>query len=145
MIRFKPWPGIIFVLLAGNVVIVIITIVAAAISHSPIEPDYYRRAVEWDQVKALRTNPSPWVVTASRDAQGLRLTVKSEQGMPPNAGVSLTAQTQARDVYNDLTLEPIEAGEYRIASPVDGGELRVVVVSGTRVTVLRVPIPARSP
>lgn len=77
MIRFKPWPGIIFVLLAGNVVIVIITIVAAAISHSPVEPDYYRRAVEWDQVKSLRADTPPWVVTASRDAQGLRLSLTS--------------------------------------------------------------------
>ncbi|NUQ67495.1 MAG: FixH family protein [Phycisphaerales bacterium] len=145
MIRFKPWPGIIFVLLAGNVVIVIITIVAAAISHSPVEPDYYRRAVEWDQVKSLRADTPPWVVTASRDAQGLRLSLTSSQGTPPDSGVSLTAQSQARDVYQDLTLEPLEAGEYRIASPVDGGALRVVVVSGTRVTVLRVPISARSP
>lgn len=47
--RFSIWPGMIFVLIGLNVVIVGITVWASIISRSPVEPDYYQRAVNWDR------------------------------------------------------------------------------------------------
>jgi len=147
MIKFKPWPGMVFVLLAANMVIVGVTIVAAMVSYSPIEPDYYRRAVEWDQVKSLRPAPAAWSVAATRRQGTLRLTVRDAHDKPPKAGVAVTAQVEGTpgSAPSDLRLEPAGPGEFDAPWPANAGSLRVVIVSGTAVVVLQVPLPEAGP
>lgn len=42
------WPWAIFVLLGANMVIVAITVYASQRSRSPVESDYYQKALHWD-------------------------------------------------------------------------------------------------
>lgn len=42
------WPWAIFVLLGANMVVVAITVYAAQRSRSPVESDYYQKALHWD-------------------------------------------------------------------------------------------------
>ncbi|NUQ53371.1 MAG: FixH family protein [Phycisphaerales bacterium] len=42
------WPWAIFALLGANMVIVAITVYASQVSRSPVESDYYRKALHWD-------------------------------------------------------------------------------------------------
>lgn len=65
---FWPWPGLVFVLFAGQLAMAIL---AVTMAHSDrafaIEPDYYRKALHWDEYAAqLRTNQSlGWTLDAS--------------------------------------------------------------------------------
>ncbi|MCC6229135.1 MAG: FixH family protein [Phycisphaerales bacterium] len=42
------WPWAIFVLLGANMVVVAITVYASQRSRSPVESDYYQKALHWD-------------------------------------------------------------------------------------------------
>lgn len=65
--RLKVWPGIIFVLFGVNFLIVAITLIGASRTASPIEPDYYTKALNWDQTQAQaqRNKSLGWSVTPS--------------------------------------------------------------------------------
>lgn len=43
------WIGVVFAFIGLNFVIVTITVTASQMSRTPVEPDYYRRALKWDQ------------------------------------------------------------------------------------------------
>lgn len=65
--RFRVWPGIIFVLFGVNFLIVAVTVIGANRTASPIEPDYYTKALHWDQTQAQaqRNKSLGWSVTPS--------------------------------------------------------------------------------
>ncbi|MBL8999414.1 MAG: FixH family protein, partial [Gemmatimonadetes bacterium] len=70
------WPALILLLLAGNACIVAATIYLATSDGSfGVEPDYYRKAVEWDQSARLR-----------RQGERLGWTVESSLAPPSRAG-----------------------------------------------------------
>lgn len=58
MIRFRLWPGMVFVLLGLNASIVAVTLyLAHADSSFATEPDYYQNALTWDEtVRQMRNN-----------------------------------------------------------------------------------------
>ncbi len=71
MPRFRMFPGIIFVLLGMNVVVVAITVYAAhKDGGAAIEPDYYRKALAYDtlQERQLASASLGWTVTAEFEA-----------------------------------------------------------------------------
>jgi hypothetical protein len=128
--KLKFWPGIIFVLFAANFTIVGVTVVAAARSASPVEPDYYARALRWDQPEAreARNMALGWSAAVrlapARDAgkpDRLRLTVTltDSSGRPLRAATRVSALLdtppagdEAPPPPREIELSHVEGGEY---------------------------------
>ena len=55
---FWPWPGVIFLLLGGQMVVITLAVVLATRDPSfAIEPDYYQKSLHWDERAAqIRAN-----------------------------------------------------------------------------------------
>ncbi|GJQ28130.1 MAG: hypothetical protein HBSAPP03_00140 [Phycisphaerae bacterium] len=89
MRRHFPWPGMIFVLLAGNVAIVGVTVVASARSAHPQERAYEADAPRWDGSPAqhARNEMLGWRVIAHRPtpANPVVLRVTDGAGRPLRA------------------------------------------------------------
>lgn len=54
--RGLQWPIFIVALLGLNVLVCTITIVSAVRNPAEIEPDYYDRALNWDETRAAATD-----------------------------------------------------------------------------------------
>lgn len=67
--RGLQWPAMIIGLLGLNVGICAVTIISAARHPAHIEPDYYERAVNWDQIRAeqAKTTSTPATAPASTE------------------------------------------------------------------------------
>lgn len=129
MNRLRLWPTMIFVLLGMNICIVGITVYAAHASRSPIEPDYYQRAVDWDQ------NQAAWIASRSL---GWRLESRFKKPTPDTTelairlldskGTPIRSARIAAEMFHEArpsdryTLEVVERapGEYAAAIPVGG-------------------------
>jgi nitrogen fixation protein FixH len=141
------WPAIIVALLVGSAgANIAFMIVANRDASFAVEPDYYRKAVEWDRTMAqeARNAELGWTVSARlepADAGRARLVtlVRDRAGAPlTGAGVLVEAfpSVRAREIAS-VALEPTgDAGVYagRLPSARPGlWELRVRVTRGEEV------------
>ena len=141
------WPVVIVVLLVGSAGANIgFMIVANRDASFAVEPDYYRKAVEWDQAMAqeARNAELGWTVSARLGLAGaeqawLIAAVRDRAGAPiTGAAVTVEAfpSARAREIAS-FTLEPTgDAGVYAAALPSGRPglwELRVRVTRGGEV------------
>lgn len=146
----RRWPAIIIGLISLNMCIVAVTVVCAVRDKSfAIEPDYYKKAVEWDRTARERDRgvAMGWdvAVTLLEPRQGARLPVLrvSLQG-PAVAGgtptpmdgaqVQVEAFAQARSGQRvSAAAEGVGGGVYEVEAPVTRGgvwEVRLKVKRG---------------
>lgn len=111
MIRFKPWPGIIFVLLGLNVIIVAITVVAAIRSDSPFEPDHHSSGVEWDSIKSLRAPRPAWSMKVEPVAEGFRVSLFDDRGEPVRDSIRVAVRSEGDA---EAKIEPLGRGQHLI-------------------------------
>lgn len=143
--KSRLWPGIIFVLIGANVVgTATMVFVAAADKTSAVEPQFYDKAVKWNEQSALlrRAGELNWAfepsVGAQRDAKGRReltLQLRTAEGVAlAGARVELEAFHQADSGHRvQSTLEDRGEGRYtaRVAADRPGyWELRFKVTRG---------------
>ncbi len=137
-----------FALLSLSVasVTVMITLARGDGQGAAAEPDYYRKAVQWDEIKAQRAanDALGWVVTptitAGRDdPRCARLeVVVADKYTVEIAGASVEAEVipiRAADARVSFTLSPMGGGRYGADVPVRVGgtwECRVSIVLGER-------------
>lgn len=129
MSRWRLFPGAIFALLGLNVCIVAVTIYFAHNSGAaPAEPNYYQRALRWDDVKREREREHRlgWSIGVGVGeeplaGQGRRIEVvvtdRDGRGVE-GASLVLTAFHNAhasRPVT--LGLSPVEGGRYSVVAP----------------------------
>lgn len=118
--RFWPWPGMIFALLGINISIVGLTaFLALSDSSFAIEPDYYRKAMQWDQTALQRERNSElgWTVESPPSPAGLPVVLRLRDR--DGAAVS-GAKVEVIAFHNahagdrlQTTLSEIEPGMYR--------------------------------
>ncbi|MCE7973485.1 MAG: hypothetical protein DYG92_04040 [Leptolyngbya sp. PLA1] len=133
--RFKVWPGIIFVLFGVNFLVVAITVIGASRTASPIEPDYYTKALNWDQTQAqIQRNVSlGWSVTPSvrPGADGkprLFVTVLDGAGSPMRAA---TVKARVPSSKVPLTFTHTDDGVYACNEDLpDATSFSVAVTAG---------------
>lgn len=136
-----PWPALLIVFFAINFIVVAITIVLASTDPSfAIEPNYYNRAINWDNEMARRqaSEALGWHVVCDDAAVGellaLRLTDR-EGNVVSGAYVQVEAFHQASASQRTLiSLVETESGLYRAALPstrTGYWELRIVARRGT--------------
>jgi len=139
MKRFLIWPGMIFALLAMNMCIVGITLYLAHADPSfAVEPDYYRKAVAWDETAQQHAinRQLGWTVQIDRaSANGPVVHLHDAHGEPiAEAHVQLIAFHNAR--ANDRiekTLKEREPGCYELDVAFDrpgSWELRFTITRG---------------
>jgi nitrogen fixation protein FixH len=137
LIPGKAWPFVIVGMLAMNVVVCGITVAYALSSPYQVEPDYYEKAVAWDEHKSEFPDPAThgWSVstTAADGVIGVRVT--DDQGRP--AQVSVTAGEcyhRARsNVRSVLAFTPAGDGRFLAAADLDRPgvwELRLEIENG---------------
>ena len=122
--RAWVWPAIVIALLGGNVLVGAVTVYLAMSDPSAaVEPDYYRKALDWDHTAAqLRANTElGWGVelTVGREAgargeRTVSLALADRDGAPVGgAQVSYEAFPQARGNQRIAgTFDPRELGVY---------------------------------
>lgn len=119
----KVWPGMIFGLLGVNVCVVAATVyLAHADNSAAVEPDYYRKAVNWDEQRRLDAQSAAlgWTMTvspgpASGAATELEITLVSRDGSPvSDASVQVEAFANTRATGRlRFTLAESSPGTYR--------------------------------
>lgn len=108
--KFSIWPIIILSLLGLNMTICAITVYAATRNPASVsvEPDYYRKAVEWDAQRQIWSTPDElgWVVEAStRVEEGRALVDMSITGRTAEVGLRAQAFHRLRpDVRTEIML-----------------------------------------
>lgn len=139
-----PWPLLVIAALSFTVGVNLVMLRAAGgdPNGAVVEPDYYRKAVEWDSTMARRAASQSlgWTASVSLgdEGEGLReVTVMLSDSL--GSGVE-DAHVEAVLIHNleasqpvALTLEPREGGEYvgSAAAPRGGRwEVRVEAVRG---------------
>ena len=137
------WPTIVIVALASNVALgVTLSRLASRGANLTVEPDYYRKAVQWDSTLAQerRSAALGWQVTPSlgalRDARGgeLALTLRDATGAPvTDAGVRVEARQVAHaDEVLVAVLASDGPGVYRARLPMQRAGLWEVRLSVAR-------------
>ncbi len=117
---FWPWPGLIFVMLGVNVAIVSITIFYATTDRSfAVEPDYYRKAMTWDELAAQRTlnDELGWMIDVPESVSGQPISVS----LHDRDGESITAAEVRMTAFHhafahtrlETILDEISPGLYR--------------------------------
>ncbi len=138
------WPWAIFALLGANMVIVAITVYASQRSRSPVESDYYQKAMHWDDSArqqalnaALGWKLTPTVRKSSSGAD-LSISLLDGQGQPirtckiavegfhlADPTRKLDATIDASDAESLTTTLPIDRpGLWRLSFVVDAGGSR---------------------
>jgi len=141
--RFWPWPGLIVAMLAANAAIVGATIFLAVSDKSfAVEPDYYRKAMSWDQTATQRQLNADlgWIVEIPDAHSGQPIALRlldRDRHVVRGAEVDIVAFHNA--TANDLlkaTLLEIEPGLYRsdeTLARAGSWEIRVVARQGTQI------------
>jgi len=136
----QRWMFVPIVLLAGNVLFAFVAVRLALSDHgTAVEPDYYRRALAWDESHAARTAGERlrWTVSPSleRSADGslsLELVIADKYGIPiDRAQVSVEAiPIRAADLVMTRDCAERREGVYAVSFPARAGgqwEFRVRV------------------
>jgi len=112
------WIGGIVLLLGVNVVAGVVLIAAAGGDTARrVVPDYYQRAVAWDQTMAANETSARlgWQITATPAGRALEVTVRDHVGAPVASAVvvvHLVPRGHA-DEPSEITLTATAAGTYR--------------------------------
>jgi len=131
------WIFLVVFLLAGNTAALGILLVKSGDPGPRVMPDYYRRAIEWDQtVAALEASDElGWSVDAALAATEpararLEVTVKTGAGAPvTGASVEAEVRHNSRAVGSaTLFLQEVSPGQYQAVAPVELAGLHVVDV-----------------
>lgn len=122
----RLWPGMIFALLGINFAVVGVTVFAAIVSRTPVEPEYYQRAVRWDEDREARlaSERLGWRLESRfvRDGAGevaLRLRLLDSRGVPirsARVSAEIFHEARPRSVFTLSISEP-SPGEYSAALP----------------------------
>jgi nitrogen fixation protein FixH len=136
------WPGLIFVFLGANVCVVGITVYAAnRADGGATEPDYYRKAINWDKSAAERDQSAAlgWKATISTSLNAATLTLTDREGAPVE-GAKVQAEFFAvLDSGSRVTteLQPTDGGTYQYSGILPPGtcEFRVRATRGNDVFV----------
>jgi nitrogen fixation protein FixH len=136
------WPGLIFVFLGANVCVVGITVYFAnRADGGATEPDYYRKAINWDQSAAERDRSATlgWKATITTSLNAANLTITDREGAPVE-GAKVQAEFFAvLDSGSRVTAEfqPASSGTYRYSGILPPGtcEFRVRATRGDDVFV----------
>jgi nitrogen fixation protein FixH len=144
MMRIRLFPGIVFGLLGLNACIVGTTVYLAHSDRSfAVEPDYYQKALSWDQTAAQdrRNAVLGWKTELTVGPRGgtgraVCLRLKDSEGGPvAGAAVDLIAFHSARAGQRlAATLSEISPGLYQAALPIERSgawEFRLTVRRGT--------------
>lgn len=80
--RGRRWPVFIVLMLGLNVCVCAVTVIAALTHPVTIEPDYYDKAVRWDEIRELqaRADRASVQAVAAADGKGYVLTVRASEG-----------------------------------------------------------------
>ena len=118
------WPGIIFYLLGGQMLLILLTVYLATRDRSfAVEPDYYQQALHWDGVKAQEAANRQLGWTIAIDIghdvsvlgeRSITCTLRDRSGQPlEEALIDLVAFAHARgnDRYAAV-LQPSGGGHY---------------------------------
>jgi nitrogen fixation protein FixH len=120
------WPGLVLLLLGGQVALMLAMVLLATRDETlSVEPDYYRKGLEWDQTAAqMRENTRlGWSarldVAKESNAAGereVRLTLRDADGRPlTGAQVELVAFAHARGHQRQtVSLSPDQDGTYTV-------------------------------
>lgn len=141
----RIWPTLIITVLAGNLVLgVFLVRLANSDRHFAVEPDYYRRAVEWDatQAQARANRALGWTIEptlgplAATGPTPLALAVRDATGAPVD-GATVTLEARQVAHASELVTAHLPAdgasGRYAAAVvlPREGiWELRIAVARG---------------
>ncbi|HET9133301.1 MAG TPA: FixH family protein [Gemmatimonadales bacterium] len=142
----RIWPTIVVLLLGGNLALGVVLIrVANADPHFAVEPDYYRRAVQWDSTlaQAARNAALGWQWTPSLgavrgDSVPMMLAIAGPDGAPVD-GAQVTIEARAVAHANETIVDTLSAqggGWYGASLPIRRTglwELRVRAVRGDEV------------
>lgn len=143
------WPGLVFAFIGTNVLIVTITIVAAnTITGGGAEPDYYRKAVNWDQTAAERSRSDSlnWSARIAATSRGATITIRDHAGAAlDDATVEVEHFALLNPGNRTTTACPgIGEGRYSLNGPLPAGngEFRIRATRGKDVfvTTLRAPV-----
>lgn len=153
MRRWRLFPGAIFALLGLNMCIVAVTIYFAHNSDAaPAEPNYYQRALHWDDVKRERERERllGWSIDVDigeelipRQGRRIEVVVTDRDGRGvEGASLVVTAFHNAHASRPaTLGLSPVEGGRYSVVAPLAPHGLwqfRISAVrAGERVTIER--------
>lgn len=153
----RIWPTIIVALLGGNLALGFVLIrVANADPHFAVEPDYYRRAVEWDSTRAqaARNVALGWRWTPSLgavrgDSVPMMLAIAGPDGAPIDGAlvtIEARAVAHASEAITD-TLVSQGGGWYGASLPmrrIGLWEFRVRAVRGTETATTDLRLDARA-
>jgi nitrogen fixation protein FixH len=139
---FNLWPGLVIAMLGGQIILMLVMVYMATSDRSfAVEPDYYRKAIRWDETVAEHrvSNQLGWRIKLSvadetdiYKNRDIDCTITDKAGRPiEGASVEMIAFAHARGSQRtELTLDPIAAGHYssRLRVPRGGKwEFRIVV------------------
>ncbi len=118
--RVWIWPAFVVGLLLIQVTISAVTLsVALSDRNFEVEPDYYSKALHWDELRAADVSRAGWTAELSLGAKNdsgraLRLRLRDREGQPvANAAVNVLFFHHAHATERCLaTLHPMGAGEY---------------------------------
>jgi nitrogen fixation protein FixH len=159
MKRGLQWPiGIALVLILSAGSNIWVALIAARDEAFAVEPDYYQKAVHFDDEMALRAASAklgwhviPTLALGDAGQRGsLEATVTDSSGTPiSGATVQLLAMHNAR-ASHQLTATLLDAGEGRYRAPLDAvrpgeWELRFLVTRGTDRFAVRERVDAAPP
>jgi len=111
------WPSFVIALLSGQMILILSMVYLATSDQSfAVEPDYYQKGLNWDDIAAQRRHNEElgWKIKLQTSDDRLRCTLTDRNGQPlDNALVDLIAFPHARGMQRDLImLEPAGDGVY---------------------------------
>lgn len=153
----RVWPTIVVALLGGNLALGAVLIrVANADPHFAVEPDYYRRAVDWDSTRAqaARNAALGWTWTPSLgavrgDRVPMMLAITTRDGTPVD-GATVTVEARAVAHASDVLVDTLAArgaGWYGTALPMRRTglwEFRLRATRGETVATTELRLDARA-
>lgn len=131
--RALRWPAAVVALLGLNVCVCTVTVIAATRIAAPAgaEPDYYEKALNWDETARERAASEALGWTASLaaaptpdGARRLTLVLRDRDGLPVEAA-SVEAEVfhPRLGARRTLRLEPLSGGLYAGAAPLEAAGL----------------------
>jgi len=115
------WPVFIVAMLLLNVGVCVVTVVAALSHPVTIEPDYYNKALRWDELRGLEALAVGAQLRAAptADGKGFGLTVRTSEGraLTPIAVIAVAAHEATPGVGVPLGIRGDGAGGFETTIP----------------------------